>query len=402
MYLTKEEEKLLNGELGEAKRIAIEVIVKVGEVLGADRLVHVSHAHVSGVSYYNVGEAGYEFVKDLHVKGAKAGVFSTLNPVGMDLDLWRRMGIDEAFVKRQLELLELLFSMGFVRVPTCTPYLLRRPGRGERLAWSESSAVGMANTVYGAFTNREPGPLALMASIVGRTYHAGLQVPENRRPTVRVRLKGLDRGFATDEGIASAVGYVVGELLGDAIPYLEAKVTPGFASLKAYTAAAGATGSIALTYVEGVTPGYEEFSEERLDAVEVDEKDVRRVIEERTLDPSEVEAVFVGCPHATEEEIARLLELLKACGRPRYRLIVSTSRHVYENLRRSGALKRLEELGVELLRDTCPVVSPAFTCAFRCVVTSSGKAYFYLPRHQGLRTRLLSLESLGELLCKGR
>ncbi|MEM3325588.1 MAG: aconitase X, partial [Thermoplasmata archaeon] len=36
MFLTKEEEKMLNGEMGEAKRKAMEIIVKLGDFFGAE------------------------------------------------------------------------------------------------------------------------------------------------------------------------------------------------------------------------------------------------------------------------------------------------------------------------------------------------------------------------------
>jgi len=41
------------------------------------------------------------------------------------------------------------------------------PRYGEHLAWSESSAVALANSVLGARTNREGGPSALAAAILG-------------------------------------------------------------------------------------------------------------------------------------------------------------------------------------------------------------------------------------------
>ncbi|MEM0506390.1 MAG: aconitase X, partial [Thermosphaera sp.] len=53
MHLTREQERALNGEFGWAYAKALEIIVKVGESLGADRLISISHAHISGVSYSN-------------------------------------------------------------------------------------------------------------------------------------------------------------------------------------------------------------------------------------------------------------------------------------------------------------------------------------------------------------
>jgi predicted aconitase len=53
---------------------------------------------------------------------------------------------------------------------TCTPYQIYQgptslAGRGDHLAWGESSAIFYANSVIGARTNREGGPSALAAAL---------------------------------------------------------------------------------------------------------------------------------------------------------------------------------------------------------------------------------------------
>ena len=63
MFLTREQERMLNGDYGWAVAKAMAIIVKTGEVLGASRLVEISHAHVSGVSYTNILDPGLDFVR---------------------------------------------------------------------------------------------------------------------------------------------------------------------------------------------------------------------------------------------------------------------------------------------------------------------------------------------------
>ena len=46
MYLTREQERMLNGEFGWVVAKAMSIIVKTGEALGATKLVEVVHAHV--------------------------------------------------------------------------------------------------------------------------------------------------------------------------------------------------------------------------------------------------------------------------------------------------------------------------------------------------------------------
>ncbi len=94
---------------------------------------------------------------------------------------------------------------------TCTPYTLEGfdVGYGDHLAWSESSAVSYANSVLGARTNREGGPSALSAALLGKTANYGFHLDENRVPEisfdVEYPLKGSDYG---------ALGYVAGNLQG--------------------------------------------------------------------------------------------------------------------------------------------------------------------------------------------
>ncbi len=58
MHLTRVEEAMLGGEEGPAAAKLLELLVALGEVFGAERLVPVESAHISGVSYKNLGEAG--------------------------------------------------------------------------------------------------------------------------------------------------------------------------------------------------------------------------------------------------------------------------------------------------------------------------------------------------------
>ncbi|NAZ39364.1 MAG: DUF521 domain-containing protein, partial [Acidilobus sp.] len=169
MYLTREEERVLAGEEGWAKAKALEVVVKVGEALGAERLQPIVHAHASGVSYYNIGEPGRRLLEDLASSGARFSVPTTVNPIGFDLDAPSSLTIaeiDNRLVEGQRAIVRALASMGARLTFTCTPYYIPDVSglsRGASVAWGESSAVVYANSVLGLRTNREGGPLALMA-----------------------------------------------------------------------------------------------------------------------------------------------------------------------------------------------------------------------------------------------
>ncbi len=159
MELDRSDEEILSGEYGETRRMMLEILIALGKVYDAERLIPVSSVQVSGASYKTIGDAGLEWLSGLN---ARAVVPAFLNPIGMPRDAWREMGIDEAFARRQQEILDAYRRLGIQLSCTCTPYYHRIVSYGDHLAWSESSAVSYANSVIGARTNREGGPSALL------------------------------------------------------------------------------------------------------------------------------------------------------------------------------------------------------------------------------------------------
>jgi predicted aconitase len=85
MYLSKEEEKILHGDQGEVPERMLRLLVQLGDIYGADKMIPVGSVQVAGVSYKSIGDPGTEFLEDLAGKGAKVKVLTFLNPAGMDL-----------------------------------------------------------------------------------------------------------------------------------------------------------------------------------------------------------------------------------------------------------------------------------------------------------------------------
>src|SRR5512137_1414869 len=148
MHLSREEEAIYQGERGETLRRMMEILVALGDIYGAERLVPVRSVQIAGVSYKNIGEAGLEWISDLE---GQVAVPSILNPAGMDLCRWREMGIDAQFAEKQQQTIEDYRKLGVTIDCTCTPYQIydRLACYGDHLAWSESSAVSYANSVIG-------------------------------------------------------------------------------------------------------------------------------------------------------------------------------------------------------------------------------------------------------------
>src|SRR4030042_3319547 len=189
MNLNKQEQHMLDGEEGYAVRKSMEILVALGDIYGAENLIPVGSVQVAGVSYHNLGDAGLEFL-DALAKDGKVKVLTTLNPAGMDLENWQQLGISPEFAEKQNLVIDAFTRMGILVSCTCTPYLIGNlPLYGEHVAWSESSAVTFANSVLGAKTNREGGPSALAAALVGKTPNYGLHLTPNRQPIITIDIQ---------------------------------------------------------------------------------------------------------------------------------------------------------------------------------------------------------------------
>src|SRR5512145_2017770 len=166
---------------------ALQILSALGKIYGAKRMIPVSSVQIAGVSYDNLGEAGLQWLSEMAAGEGHAQVLAILNPAGMDLENWRALGISEEFAHNQQRVIDAFARMGVVTTCTCTPYLSGNlPHLGDHLAWAESSAVCYANSVLGAYTNREGGPSALAAALTGLTPEYGLHLDESRIPGVTV------------------------------------------------------------------------------------------------------------------------------------------------------------------------------------------------------------------------
>src|SRR5204863_7343800 len=112
-------------------------------------------------------------------------------------------------------------GLGCVATYTCAPYqTIFRPRRGEQIAWAESNAIVFANSVIGARTARYADFIDLAAALTGRVPYAGLHKPENRRGTILFRVAPGAAGLPPN-ALAVAVGALVGERAGNAVPIID-------------------------------------------------------------------------------------------------------------------------------------------------------------------------------------
>lgn len=370
MDLTREEQAVLDGESGEGAQKAMELVVALGKIYGAENLVDITSAHLSGASYKTIGDGGLLYLEDMVRGNARVKVPSTLNPVGMDRTRWKEMHISEEFAEKQLRIIELYGSMGIKTTCSCTPYTgANVPKKDDHVAWAESSALSFVNSFIGARTNREGGPGALAAAILGKTANYGLHIKENRRPTVVI---DADIGDTLFEH--SLLGQAVGMEIGNGIPYYRG-IRPGLEEGKTMAAAMAAAGAVPMFHVEDVTPESRDFDISGLEAIHIGKKELENA-EDRLNTTDDVQLISLGCPHLTEKEMHEIASLLRGKKKKGDTEIwFCTSAEVRD--RCPEDVRIMEEFG-PVLADTCMVVSP-IEGTFSRTGTNSCKAGNYLP-----------------------
>jgi len=397
MFLTKDQESMLNGEKGEALAKCTKLIVKVGELYGAEKLIPIKSAQVAGVSYLTVGDSIFSFLELFSKDNIKVRVPSWLNPSGMDKARWKDMGVSSEFAEKQKRIINHYVEMGIKPTLTCTPYLIgNEPSFGDHLSWSESSAVSIANGFFGARTNREGAPLALASAVIGLTADYGLHKDENRVPKVIVDVQAGIKHFSD----YSALGYWYGSYYKGVIPFFKGLKSSEVDQIKMLAAAMAASGSVAHFHIENQTP-----ESKFIDLKSVDEKVVFSEEDKKSIYSifdqikENVNLVAIGCPHASVEDLKKIYSLVQNKVLKRdVSFWVFASRGIVEGEETNPLIHYLEEKGIKVFADSCMVVSPVVRANYENIITNSAKAAFYLTREGKTKVNLQSLEQISEVV----
>ncbi len=399
MNLTLQEQAMLDGAQGRATQKAMQILLALGTIYRAPRLIPVRSVQIAGVSYDNLGEAGLQFLTEMAAGGGRAQVLATLNPAGMDIENWPALGIPPDFADKQQRVVEAFAQMGVQTTCTCTPYLVGNlPGMGEHIAWSESSAVCYANSVLGARSNREGGPSALASALTGRTPDYGLHRDENRRPEITVQVKG-QLHENTDFG---ALGKAIGEQIQatKAIPYITGIETASLEQLKSFCASLATYGGAALFHIPGITPEASRYPapEAQLTISQTDLEGANLSLSNTVEE--EVDFVSLGCPHLTLSEIARIAALLNG-KRVTREFWITAARPVLQAAERLGYTHTITTAGAKIAADTCCVVAP-IKGRFTALAADSAKACYYAAGKNGFKTLFLPFDAVVRIALSKR
>ncbi|MEM4347360.1 MAG: aconitase X catalytic domain-containing protein [Candidatus Altiarchaeota archaeon] len=396
MHLTKREKDMLNGRYGTTKKKAMEILVSLGKIFNAKSMIKIASAQISGISYKNLSDEGLGFLNDFLAEDVKVEVPTTINPCGMDLKQWQEMGIQKKFAKKQLEIIKIFKKINASITCSCVPYLIgNKPKFHEHIAWAESSAVIYANSVLGAYSNRESGISALCSAITGVTPKYGYHLDEKRKANylvnVKVKLKN-DSDF-------SALGYLIGKKILNGVPYIQGikKVTKK--NLKFLGASMASSGGISLYHIKGITPEARKYNmlSKKFEKVEI--TDLSEAYEELNFDSGEVDLIAIGCPHTSLYELKKIAKLLNG-RKAKTKIWIMTSRKIKEIAEKKSLIKKIEGSGAKIFADTCMVVSP-LKKKFKRIATNSGKAAFYLRSYCNAKVNFGSLEKCINAALKG-
>lgn len=404
--LTEHDQALIDGELGKAAQVAMQIVLRMAELQGARRLVDVTQAHIDGCIY--TGPASLRFARQLVQWGAKVRVPTTLNSISVDQRRWRELGVDPALGEPASALGDAYMAMGAQLSYTCAPYLLdSAPKAGEQIVWAESNAVVYANSVLGARTLKYPDYLDICIALTGRAPLIGCHLDAQRKARLQIELPALDD---LDDAFYPLLGYHIGALAGSRVPLVLGleKRKPSLDDLKAFGAAFATTSAAPLFHIAGVTP-------EAIDPAQVLEAGTRIPVEKIRLqdlmlswrelnsarDPR-VDVVSLGNPHFSLGEFAHLARLCRGRRKhPDVVLAITCGRAVLEQAREAGHIAVIEAFGATLVTDTCwcmlgePVIPPAATT----LMTNSGKYAHYAPGLVGRKVHFASLAECVDAAC---
>jgi hypothetical protein len=360
--LTKEEERALAGEKGEALASAYRILAAIGEATGAKKLVPIRWAHVSGVNYNTIGEAGVQFL-DKFSRDARVAVKTTVNPMGYDMGRPERLS--EKFIERQASIVRSYERMGVEKSFTCTPYeVFDIPAKGTMVSFAESNAAVFSNSLLGLRTNKESALSALASSVTGKAPLSDLRMDEARNPEISIKA-GFEFASDLDYGL---LGYFAGKVVRDSSVAL-AGVGSSLSRprAKALSAGIGTSGSCGM-FTLGDSKG---------EKIAFGKEEARKIKDELNT-AEDGDLITLGSPQLGLEELAALAKMTEG-KKFKKRCMIFCSRAIHNQASKIGLTGQIEKAGGEFMCDSCTCLTPYVDKKdYDSVIVNSVKAAYYM------------------------
>ena len=404
MYLSDEQQAILDGAKGETMAKVMKTLVMYGDAFGADKMVPVSSKYNHLVTSFGLKmmKPVFELMQQLIDAGAVSGQQFSVDPRPLDKNVpanflqnfifKKIMYATQESYEAQLQQLGLMDDNAF----TCACYLDQvgnKPQKGEVLSWAESSAVVYANSVLGARCNRNSGIMDIMGSIAGFVPNFGLLTDEGRKASWIIKVETTKKPEA--QLLVSAIGMKVME----DVPYITGLDkwlgselnNEVCAYLKDFGAATASNGAVGLYHIENLTPEAVEqgagLIKEGVQVYVIDDAELKRVQDEYPViwkNPNaKPKLCFVGCPHMSLQQLkdwtVDVEAGLKASGNKKVQIptVFTTAPAVKAEFEQTEYAQRLKATGV-ILSYICPLMymnNPL--CGSMPVITSSNKLRTY-------------------------
>lgn len=422
MYLTAEQQAILDGSQGQTMAKVWKTLVMYGETFGADKMVPVTSNYNHLVTSFGLKmmKPVFDLMQQLIDAGAVSSQQFSVDPRPVDpnvpanflqkLVFNKFMYTSQEMYEKQLNALGLMNEDAF----TCACYLDQvgnKPGRGDILSWAESSAVVYANSVLGARCNRNSGIMDIMGSIAGFVPNFGLLTDEGRKATWIIKVE------TTKMPEAQLLGSAIGMKVLEDVPYitgldrwLGTELTDGVCGyLKDFGAATASNGAVGLYHVENLTPEAKELGTsliaEDARVYVIDDAELAYIQASYPVmwknEDAKPKLCFIGCPHMTlkqlEDWTLRIEAGLKRGNHKKVLIptVFTTAPAVKKEFEKTEYAGRLENTGV-ILSDICPLMymnNPL--CKSMPVITSSNKLRTYTTARYYTEDEILDIITKG-------
>jgi len=410
MYLTPEQQAVLNGSKGEVQAKVMKTLVMYGEAFGADKLVPVTSKYNHLVTSFGLKmmKPVFDLMQQLIDAGAVSQQQFSVDPRPLDKNVPANflqnfifnkiMYATQESYEGQLKELGLMDENAF----TCACYLDQmgnKPQKGDILSWAESSAVVYANSVLGARCNRNSGIMDIMGSIAGYVPNFGLLTDEGRKATWIVKVQCKNKPEA--QLLGSAIGMKVME----DVPYITGMNQwlgtelndENCAYLKDFGAATASNGAVGLYHIADLTPEAKELGEsliaENAQVYVIDDAELARVQASYPVmwknPDAKPKLCFIGCPHLSMQQLidwtVAVEKGLKESGNKKVLIptVFTTAPAVKAEFEKTEYAQRLEATGV-VLSYICPLMymnnplckaMPVMTCSNKLRTYTTARYY---------------------------
>ena len=410
MFLTPEQQAILDGSKGEVMAKVMKTLVMYGDTFGADKMVPVTSEYNHLVTSFGLKMMGpvFDLMQQLIDAGAVSQQKFSVDPRPLDKNVpanfLQNFIFNNFMYSKQESYEEQLNKLGLMDKDafSCACYLDQMgntPAKGDILSWAESSAVVYANSVLGARCNRNSGIMDIMGSIAGFVPSFGLLTDEGRKATWVVKVQ------CTKKPEAQLLGSAIGMKVMEDVPYVMGMEQwlgtelndANKAYLKDFGAATASNGAVGLYHIANLTPEAKELGDsliaEGAKEYIIDDAELQRVQDNYPVIWKNADAkpklCFIGCPHLSMQQLidwtVNVEEGLKKNGLTKVSIptVFTTAPAVKKEFEKTEYFERLKATGV-ILSYICPLMymnnplagkMPVITCSNKLRTYTTARYY---------------------------